>query len=220
MKKFVIGDIHGHCRALLKVLEKSGFDADKDLLISLGDVVDLGPDPVGVINTLQGISHLVHVLGNHDNWCINWMKHGNVETVWRIQGGQETINAYKTHEETIPSHLNFLEQARPFYLDEEKRLFVHGGFDWNIPIEKQKDNKQMLLWDRSLAQMAFNFEMTGKKIEPYANIFLGHTPTRLFGSTEPIHQSNIWLMDTGCGRGGKLTMMDVESEQFWQSDEI
>ncbi len=40
MKKFVVGDIHGGAKAFKQVLEKSEFDYENDLLISLGDICD------------------------------------------------------------------------------------------------------------------------------------------------------------------------------------
>lgn len=40
MKTFIIGDIHGGNKALEQVLERSGFNREKDTLISLGDIAD------------------------------------------------------------------------------------------------------------------------------------------------------------------------------------
>jgi serine/threonine protein phosphatase 1 len=39
-KTFVIGDIHGAYLALKQVLERSDFDYENDLLITIGDIVD------------------------------------------------------------------------------------------------------------------------------------------------------------------------------------
>jgi serine/threonine protein phosphatase 1 len=220
MRKYVIGDIHGHCEALMQVLKKSGFNNENDLLISLGDVVDLGPDSPAVIEILKNVNNFIHVLGNHDYWCLNWMKNGKRELIWELQGGLKTIDAYRKNENLIDSHISFLQNAIPYYMDEESRLFVHGGFIWELSIEEQSTNIEFLTWDRSLAQMSYYFELQGKKLEPYYEIYLGHTPTRLFGRTKPVKHSNIWLMDTGCGRGGKLSMMDIDTKESWQSDEI
>ncbi len=44
MKTFVIGDIHGCCRAFDGLLEKLHPDASSDRLILLGDLFDRGPD--------------------------------------------------------------------------------------------------------------------------------------------------------------------------------
>ena len=35
-----------------------------------------------------------------------------------------------------------------------------------------------------------------------------------------MHAANIWNLDTGAGWDGKLTMMDVNTGEYWQSDRI
>jgi len=39
-RTLVIGDIHGAYKALVQCLERSGFDKEKDTLITIGDVCD------------------------------------------------------------------------------------------------------------------------------------------------------------------------------------
>lgn len=36
--------------------------------------------------------------------------------------------------------------------------------------------------------------------------------------TTPIQACNVWNMDTGGGFGGKLTIMDIDTKKYWQSD--
>jgi serine/threonine protein phosphatase 1 len=44
MRTFAVGDIHGSHRALLQVLERSGFNREEDRLITLGDICDGWPE--------------------------------------------------------------------------------------------------------------------------------------------------------------------------------
>ena len=37
---------------------------------------------------------------------------------------------------------------------------------------------------------------------------------------QPMHAANVWNLDTGAGHDGKLTIMDVDTKQFWQSDAV
>ena len=48
MKLFVVSDLHGHYKELIKALKKAEFDENNDnhLLISLGDMFDRGQDSV------------------------------------------------------------------------------------------------------------------------------------------------------------------------------
>ena len=34
----------------------------------------------------------------------------------------------------------------------------------------------------------------------------------------PMNRCNVWNLDTGGGWSGKLTIMDIDSMEFWQSD--
>ena len=43
MRTIIIGDIHGCFKELVLLLEKVQFDQGRDLLISLGDMIDRGP---------------------------------------------------------------------------------------------------------------------------------------------------------------------------------
>ena len=51
LRTLVIGDIHGHLIALEHVVKLAGLRPD-DLLITLGDYVDRGPDSKGVLDWL------------------------------------------------------------------------------------------------------------------------------------------------------------------------
>ena len=51
----------------------------------------------------------------------------------------------------------------------------------------------------------------------YKNVFIGHT-----GLIQGIPEKavNVWNLDTNAGWGNKLTIMDVDTEEYWQSDLI
>ena len=100
------------------------------------------------------------------------------------------------------------------------KLFVHGGFDPDKPLEKQ--GLEMLTWDRSLIEDAHRKEMRSEKhrYTAFKEIFLGHTTTEMFGSDKPLKFCNIWALDTGAGWSGRLTLMDIDTKNYWQSDPV
>ena len=57
----------GH-EALVQCLERSGFDKEKDRLISLGDIADGWTETAECFEELLTIKNLVVVRGNHDQW--------------------------------------------------------------------------------------------------------------------------------------------------------
>lgn len=218
MRRFVIGDIHGAHRALLQCFERSGFDRKTDLLISLGDLCDGWPDVDKVFSELLGLKNLVLLMGNHDQWLLNWFLTGAAPDIWLVQGGDTTIGSFRAG--VTSDQIQLLTDAVLYYkLD--KSLFVHGGILPHLPLESQ--DEEVFLWDRTLVQSALYHRNQGREVTltGYDKVFVGHTPTINFDSVKPIRACGVCLMDTGAGwPGGVLTMMDIDSGKSWQSDMV
>ncbi len=227
MKRYVIGDIHGAYKALIQVVKRAAFDYEIDQLICLGDVADGWPETKACIDELLKIKHLIFILGNHDKWAFDWMKTGWQEAIWIEQGGKATVQSYGLPwagygiKPDVPeSHIRLFEQAYPYYVSDNHKLFVHGGYDPGIPIENQP--LDTLLWDRSLFNTALSRWKIGDfshKLTAYDEVFIGHTTTESF-SEIPVKMADVWALDQGAGWGGKLTIMDVDTHEYWQSDRV
>jgi serine/threonine protein phosphatase 1 len=213
-RKFVIGDIHGAYRALRQCLERSDFDYENDQLISLGDVCDGWPETKASVNELLRIKNLIYLLGNHDWWALQWMLTGRVEQLWYAQGGKATIDSYK--DGIPPDHIAFFSEASLHYLYQNK-LFVHAGIDPLRPLEQQ--DKDIFLWDRNLATLALDLhaERPDEKLSAFDEVYVGHTPIPF---PAPINSLGIWLMDTGAGWSGVLSMMNIETKEIFTSDSV
>jgi serine/threonine protein phosphatase 1 len=213
MTTYAIGDIHGNYLGLMDVLKKCNFDNDNDTLISLGDVCDGGILTRKVIDKLLTIQNVINVKGNHDEWSLQWMKTGIELPVWWHQGGRATAQSYDFKFKNVPrSHIEFLDRSLPYFIDSQNRVFVHGGFDPLKPIVIQPI--EVLTWDRSL----FCDYAPKNIIKGYNHVFVGHTTTQVFKTDQPVTFNNLTALDTGGGWNGKLTIMDVDTYEFWQSD--
>lgn len=230
MKKFVIGDIHGSNKALLQVLERSGFDKESDLLISIGDIADGWSEVPECVDTLLSIKNLIAIRGNHDVWCHDWFEMGATPLIWTQQGGKATLDAYvRTGKMTEDSHKEFWKNQIDYHIDDENRLFIHGGWDYvegfprgaMLPVNAGSIAKECH-WDRSLlegARSAFgdkNRPGKFKALEQFKEIYIGHTAM----NGEPKQFGNLWNLDTGAGWNGQLTIMDIDTKEFWQSDNV
>ena len=228
MKKFVIGDVHGSNKALLQVLEKSGFDKESDLLISLGDIADGWNEVPECVDTLLSIKNLISIRGNHDVWAYDWFEYGRTPLIWTQQGGQATLDSYvRTGKMTEDSHKAFWKNQIDYHIDDENRLFIHGGWDYMegfprgamLQVNAGSIAKECH-WDRSLlegARSAFgdkNRKGKFKALEQFKEIYIGHTAM----NGEPKQFGNLWNLDTGAGWNGQLTIMDIDTKEFWQSD--
>lgn len=66
MAVYVTSDAHGHVRALDEALSAASIGSD-DTLYVLGDLIDRGPDPMGVVSLVRSLPN-AHVLkGNHED---------------------------------------------------------------------------------------------------------------------------------------------------------
>ena len=59
-----------------------------------------------------------------------------------------------------------------------------------------------------------------KRLQLFEEIYIGHTPTTRINSLVPVNKANIWNLDTGAAFKGSLTVMDVDTKEFWQSDSL
>jgi serine/threonine protein phosphatase 1 len=211
---FVMGDIHGAYRALRQCLERSAFNYQKDHLICLGDVADGWPETRASIEELLQIKNLTYILGNHDWWTLEWMVTGTIEEVWYRQGGQATIDSYNG--DVPASHKKFLSDALLHHV-KDNRLFVHAGINPLTPLDKQ--DRRTFLWDRTLASLALDLYPFGGegRLSTYDEIYIGHTPIPY---PHPINSLGVWLMDTGAGWSGTLSMMNVETKETFISDPV
>ncbi|MCX7809248.1 MAG: metallophosphoesterase, partial [Deltaproteobacteria bacterium] len=75
-----VGDVHGCREELELLLEKAGFSSG-DRLVFVGDLVNKGPDPKGVVQLARKLGAL-SVLGNHDARMI-----GNPRATWGVTEG-------------------------------------------------------------------------------------------------------------------------------------
>lgn len=223
MREFAMGDIHGHYDKLIACLKAVNFDYDVDRLIQLGDVVDRGPDTFRCIEELLKIKNRVFIRGNHDDEWIRAVIQGQMSSLWK-QGAKQTYASYIDAGVQPEVHLNFFAEQRNFFVDEKNRIFVHGGFSRHHPINEQPE--LIYKWDRDLwsAAVAYNdmaeevkakypFKIHGKPLE----VYLGHTPTTYWGKTVPMNCANIWNLDTGSGKGGLLTIMNINTKEYYQA---
>lgn len=247
-RTLVIGDIHGGYKGLVQCLERSNFDKENDTLISLGDIADGWSQVPECVEELLSIKNLIAIKGNHDVWAYEWLKYGNAQRMWLSQGGKATFDAYVDRQALIDEHVvRFFDKQINYYVDDQNRAFVHGGFvsKQGLGHEPHQAN---YYWDRdmwSLALMQDRNELDQELIDnpthatrfyKHKEIFIGHTTTMTWDAkgnmkeskdpnqvlngriTVPMNRCNVWNLDTGGGYFGKITIMDIDTKEYWQSD--
>ncbi len=231
MKRILVfGDIHGGLKALVQLLDRAAISAN-DRLIFLGDYVDGWGESAQVIEFLMDLSQkqeCIFIKGNHDVWCQEWLEKDIINDIWFLHGGKSTIESYQNIDfSERQKHLEFFNQMKDYFVDENNNLFIHAGFSSMHGPEKEHYQTNFS-WDRTLWEMALTMDKRiekdslsyPKRLLLFNEIYIGHTPTLNYDVEIPMQGCNVWNVDTGAGFYGKLTCMEIETKDFWQSDAV
>lgn len=92
MATYVFSDVHGHRAALERALDRVSPSVD-DRIFCLGDMIDRGPDPVGVMRTVRSLPGACALMGNHEDLMLSCLDEADdfVSAMnWAINGGTTT----------------------------------------------------------------------------------------------------------------------------------
>ncbi len=227
---FVIGDIHGGLKALQQVLNRANVTTN-DQLIFLGDYVDVWSETPPVLDFLIDLSatySCVFMQGNHEEMLLKWLKKEDDNELWRFHGGEATVQAYQNISlGVIEKHIVFLQKLNEYYIDDKNRLFVHAGFT-HLKGVAFEYFRGMFWWDRTLWETAMAVDGNlspesvryPQRLKLYKEIYIGHTPVIRFGASAPMNFANVWNVDTGAAFTGKLSILNVDTKEYWQSDSL
>jgi serine/threonine protein phosphatase 1 len=230
MRTLVIGDIHGGLRALHQIFERAKVTTN-DQLIFLGDYVDgwsQSPEVLDFLIALNQQQNCIFLRGNHDDLLHSWLNESKDNELWYKHGGESTVLAYvDVKSDKKQSHIEFLKSLQNYYLDDRNRLFIHAGFTNLNGIDFEYFPKSFY-WDRTLWETALALDKNmktsdlsyPKRLLLYDEIYIGHTPVTRINQTIPVQKANVWNLDTGAAFKGPLTIMDIDTKEFWQSEPL
>lgn len=230
MSQFVVGDIHGGLKGLTQVLSKVPYNPG-DTFIFVGDYVDGWSEAAATIDFLIDFATkqpCIFLRGNHDELLEKYLANNDQNPLWLSSGGATTMTSYAAITAAEKAqHLDFLQNLTNYFIDDHNRLFVHAGFT-NQQGPSQEYYPNLVYWDRTLWEMVCAMDHNIKKdainypkrLALYNEIYIGHTPTTKLNSTLPMQRANVWNIDTGAAFKGPLTILNVDTKEFWQSTPI
>ncbi len=199
-----IGDIHG-CIDKLETLITRIDVSEQDTLVFLGDYIDRGPDPKGVVDLVLNLQRecagqVICLRGNHEEMFLDYIAGVNQEA-YLYFGGRATVESYSadTGRFRVPEdHIRFFRRLPSFY-ETPDYVFVHAGLRPGVPISQQVDEDR--LWIRSLfINSSYDW---GKRV------IFGHTPFLV-----PRIEENKIGIDTGAVYGRELTCLILPEVEF------
>lgn len=222
MRDIVIGDIHGCARAYQALLESLRPDPQADRLILLGDLFDRGPDSWQVLQMVkeQALAfedRFVLLRGNHEDYLLQPRLPLGMMMMWYRVGRQATVQSFRQHGEKMESAAPWLAAwCRPYYKGTGFQC-VHAGIK-AAPIEV--NDMETLIHDHGIVltnEYAGPLTVTGHIAlkEPAWFAGDGETVKKLpEGENGALPPTGVICIDTGCGKGGRLTAMVIENGGF------
>jgi serine/threonine protein phosphatase 1 len=188
-RTIIIGDIHGCFAELLELLDKAGI-GDDDLIVSVGDIIDRGPDPREVIEFFRNRKNSVVIIGNHER------KHIRGILSYSQQVAQLQIG------ECYNDHVKWLATL-PYYWERDDVRVVHWGLFPGVPLDQVPEDVlagtasgDTKLKERYGEQPWYDFYEDDKPVA------FGHS---VVGSEPLVMHERIFGLDTGACHGMRLT---------------
>lgn len=238
-RTIVISDVHGNGHLLSRLLKKCQYEAGKDTLILLGDLIEKGKDSLGTLHLVMELAKQPNVeviMGNCDaipleildrknlyglcHYLMNapWKEHTLLQEMAKACGytidlAQDYMQTFQDLLAAYPDEFAFLN-ALPHVLESESYLFVHAGVEQEYAPYAQ--NAHTIMKNDRFAAKPVQFQKT---------LVCGHTPVVNYQegivSSNVLYdeQRNIFSIDGGCGvkMDGQLNALILNQDGTWQS---
>ncbi len=189
MQTLIIGDIHGCYAELLDLLAAAGI-GDEDLVVSVGDLVDRGPDPGAVLDFFRAREHSVVICGNHERKHIRGLLSYS-QQVTKAQLGDR-----------YEDHVRWMA-GLPYHWEREDVRVVHWGLYPGVPLDEVPEDVRAgttsgdtRLKERLGDQPWYDFYTDAKPV------VFGHA---VVGPEPLVIDGRIFGLDTGACHGMRLT---------------
>jgi serine/threonine protein phosphatase 1 len=197
-RHIIIGDIHGCHDELLELLDRVALTGD-DVLVSVGDLVDRGPEPGKVVRLFRERPGAVVIMGNHERKHVRKVFSFSQE-ITRLQLGEGYAEA-----------VGWMS-GLPYSYETDDVVVVHAALMPGVPLAAQRDD---VVSGTTAGERELTGALGGRRWhELYAGpkpVVVGHHVV-LEGPV--VHRDLVYSIDTGACHGGSLTALIVPGFQL------
>ncbi|HAU5795873.1 TPA: serine/threonine protein phosphatase [Citrobacter amalonaticus] len=202
---FVVGDLHGCYTLLMNELDKVSFDPARDLLISVGDLVDRGAENVECLDLIT-MPWFRSVRGNHEQMMIDGLsEYGNVNH-WLVNGGGWFFNL-DYDKEVLAKALVRIAAELPLVIElvtvDKKYVICHADYPHDEYEFDKPADPQQVIWNRE--RISDSQDGLAREIKGADMFIFGHTP-----ASQSLKYANQMYIDTGAVFCGNLTLVQVQ----------
>lgn len=144
MSTYVFSDVHGHRAALERALERVS-PQPEDSFFCLGDMIDRGPDPLGVIAVARALPHACILMGNHEDLMLRALRCEDAQLArmsamdWAMNGGATTSDSLEALDDEDASQIIDWVAALPRWAHTRVAgrdyILTHAGIDpWRVEV--------------------------------------------------------------------------------------
>ncbi|MCL2893149.1 metallophosphoesterase [Brenneria tiliae] len=202
-KIFVVGDIHGCRQLLLEALAARQFNRQTDLLISVGDLIDRGPDSPACL-TLLDEPWFTAVCGNHEQMAREALSEDN-GWLWSRNGGSWYAALDDADKRLAAGRIAQTAQL-PLVIDVDingrRYVIAHADYPSDDYAFGKAVDADELVWGRT--RITRSMAGKGRRIAGAHLFIFGHTPLH-----KPLIFFNQLYIDTGAVFGGTLTLIQL-----------
>ena len=221
MRTIIIGDVHGCDQALHGLFDKIHLVAE-DRLVLLGDLFDRGPESWEVFQTVRKLDEsygdrFVLLRGNHEDYLLMENLTLSQRMAWNGVGRRATVRSFREHGAQMEDTRPFLKNKCQLFWCGNNIQAVHAGIKAD-PIET--NDTYTLIHDHDIVlqnQYSGILTVVGHIAIDFPTWFKGDGETKELlppGEWLPLPKQGIICIDTGCGKGGRLTAMVIENDRF------
>ena len=207
---------------LRRLLERLEPDPSRDRMILLGDLFDRGPHSWEVLQEVKKLEksfgeRFALLRGNHEDYLLAKQLSFTQKMVWERVGRRTTVKSFRQHGQQMEDSAPWILEHSVVYLKTDLFQCVHAGLKVDPP---EANDSYTLMHDHSVVlenRYAGPLVITGHIALDEAMWFAGDGETVQTLSEEtwtPLPAYGAICIDTGCGKGGRLTGMIIEGDRF------
>ncbi|MBX7116071.1 MAG: serine/threonine protein phosphatase [Myxococcaceae bacterium] len=192
-RHIIIGDIHGCHDELLELCDRVALTAS-DILVSVGDLVDRGPEPGKVLRFFRERPGAVVIMGNHERKHVRQVFSFSQE-ITRLQLGDDYAEAVRWM------------SRLPYWYETDEIVVVHAALMPGLALSKQRDEvvSGTTSGERELST-ALGDRRWYELYQGPKPVVVGH---HVVLNGPQVHRDLVYCIDTGACHGGSLTALIV-----------
>lgn len=201
---WLVGDLHGCFARMMAALRERKFDPYQDLLLSVGDLIDRGPQSAECLDLLR-YRWVYAVRGNHEQMALEALADGDMR-LWEMNGGDwytQRAASQKQRLTALIARCRRLPLIIELHSGEQVHVIAHADYPAAVYRWQRIVDEQQVMWRRQ--RLTDHLAGRHGAIAGADHFWFGHTPLKRRYDSDNQH-----YIDTGAVFGGELTLVALQ----------